>query len=307
MENTSTPSIESASSSVNIPTEPLTNEIDNDFRSGFINDELQLETAIEEPTEEPIKKEIKQETFKMKVDGKEYDVPKEDVIKYAQQYVATQKRMEVMKSEKIKIDNYAKELDQVAGMLKSGKPEVIRDIFKRLDVDFDKIVIERARDLYAESQMPDSEKKTLKLQRELDEFKQRELFFKQQEHQRREQYNQQKAIEEISIEIPKAIKSVGLDDLPWVQQRIAQVWQAALSKNQTPTAIQVAQYVKKEVDEFKASSLKNTDADTLAKLLGPRAKEISEKISPQKRIYKSVDSPEQSSGKITYTKKSDWK
>jgi len=255
-------------------------------------------------------------TFKLKVDGKEEEATLTDLIAEAQQFRAAKNALQQarefrnqLKEEKAKVNQMGNTLNAVANVFKSGNLDQIATVFNSLGVNFDQLAVAHTKALYEEDMLPPDQKEARKLKKQLDESNRRTKSLEEEQNKQLYNYQLQQAQVHLETEIPTAIKQVGLNGNPNVVRRIAEVWANALRNGQSVTALQVAQFVKNEREQSGLIDI-NADAEEILKRLGPKAKEIQKKLSPQPRYEagdKSRTVEPETKTKGGYILEKDWK
>ena len=268
--------------------------------------------AEELDAKQPANKEAKpdlQQKVKLKVNGREIEAPLADVIKQAQQYQASEVKLENLKQAKAKVDQTLQQVQAMGNILKSGNPEQISEIFKALGVDFTKVAAKHVKQLFDRDMMPPEQRKQYELEQQVKQLRAQQEQQRQMEMARIQQYHDQKAAEELQIEIPKALKEVKLNTSPEIIARIAQVWQSALRAGKNPTAVQVASFVKQQVENERRALVQGLDTNGLREVLGDKANELARSLQPKKQYVQSDKFKPTTKAEPTpkYTKFSDWK
>ena len=182
-------------------------------------------------------------TYKMKVDGEEIELSREEVIKYAQMGKAGQKRM--AEASQIK-----KEAQQLVQMLRDNPEAVLAD---PAILGSDEKVIELAqkilsRALENEQKSPETKQKEA-LEKELEDL--RRKVKDDEERKSAEEYERMVSEQESQLEeqITEAIETSGLPKSPFVLKRLADVLLAAAENDKDVSPKQAMNIVKREMQK----------------------------------------------------------
>ncbi len=265
---------------------------------------------IAKPEHQTEPKADQQQLVKLKVNGQETEAPLSEVVKMAQKYQASEVKLEGLKAAKAQIDSQMAQVRQIGQILKSGNVDHIEKIFENFGIDFSKLALVKTKMLFDHDMLSPEQKKMVGMEKQLKQHQAHQEMLRQQEFQRVQAYHDQKASEELGIEIPKALREVDLKASPEIIARIAQVWQSALRAGKNPTATQVAQYVKGQVETERRALLQGADANKIRELLGDKANELVRSLTPKNKYvqtpsFQKTSEVKQKTG--PYTKFSDWK
>ena len=251
----------------------------------------------------------KNQTIKLKVNGKEIEQPLSEVVKMAQLYQASEIKLENLKQQKAQVDGQIQQVQALGKIMKSGNPEHISEVFKMLGVDFNKVAAQHVKKMFDLDMMPAEQKKAYQLEQQVKQLQAQQHQQNQMEQARIQQYHDQKAAEELQIEIPKALKEVNLQTSPEIIARIAQVWQSALRAGKNPTATQVASYVKGMIENERRALVQGLDTEGLKNVLGDKANELAKALQPKKTFVQSdkFSKTPKAEPQSTYIKQSDWR
>jgi hypothetical protein len=195
----------------------------------------------------------------LKVNGKTIEKNYSEIKEMAQKYEATQQKLETAKKEaqdarrmKTELTSQQDAVKQLLGVLAKGDIETVADfVDQKLNGGkaFNEAVIKYALKLFEHSKMSPEQREALENKKLIEKYR-REAETNQKEQQQRQfemQVNQWS--EHIGLEVPKALKEVGLPDTQFVREHVITTWRNALERGQNPTAAAVASFVKKRLDE----------------------------------------------------------
>ena len=263
----------------------------NDIAKKAANQETESEPddswVGEEATEEPV--EEVPATYKIKVNGKEQEVSLDDLIKDAQQFRATNIRLEDVKAANAKLNEYSKQLDNIAGIFKGGDVDSIKEVFNRLrgDGSFEQLALKQVKDMFDEEMMPQDKRDALRFKKELEKAHKEKTKYEDMERERVNQIQTQHAANWLKEVIPAALSKAGMKENPAIVQRYAEVWKLALNAGKQPTPDQVAQYVKDEMEQNGLISI-DEDPESLLKRLKPeQLKALQAKLNPKPKFVAS--------------------
>jgi hypothetical protein len=273
----------------------LTNQ-DSETTHSF-DDESLAEPA--EPFEAPTDK------VKLKVYGKEFELPIDEGISAAQQHYAAQNQLKEVNEARSKLMNQAVQVKQLMDVMQSGNPEVLAELFRHLGQDFDAIATRRVKELFDFDIMTPEQKRAYQMQKQLERYKAHEQ--QQLQAQQQQQYHAQIAAtaQQIVPQMQEAIKTTGLPNTPAVLKRMAEVAMAARKNGTLQNVNQVAAYVKQELESIKMNDFSQYDVDQLLKVI-PKEKvqQIIEKRTPVKKFTMDKSAPARSK---QMAKKPTWK
>ena len=197
----------------------------------------------DEPKDEP-------KSFKIKVDGKELEIPEDKVPQMLQKAIGAEKRFE--EANKIKQEAY-----EFANYIKTNPIEAM----KRAGVDFEKLAVDHVYEQVRYDAMSDEEKRAHDLEKdnqikdqELQRYKDQEAAeIKRREEQEQERKLQQSAIQQQQILEQQMIQALDGSDLPknkFTVSRIVQYMKSAISKGYMDVTPQdVLKYVESDYQE----------------------------------------------------------
>lgn len=236
--------------------------------SDAVEEESQ-EASGEEPSEAEVKdaaKEVKAkevkgsdgELFKVKIDGVEEELTKDQLIRYAQMGKSGQKAMQERAELRKSIESFIEAL--------KANPESVLE--EDLGLNMDEIAQRRlARRLEEEALSPE-EKERRALKKELEEIKSR--YAKEKEEQERAAYESEVAKYEAELEtqVTEAFEKHQLPKKPIFLSRMADLLEEAYSRNLNVTPVQIAAAIKEDWLNETKSALGAFDDDALESMLG---------------------------------------
>lgn len=232
-------------------------------------------------------KKTSEDTYKIKVDGEEVELSKEEMVRYAQMGKAGQKRM--AEAAQIK-----KEAAELIDMLRSDPEAILADpaILGSSDevIKFAQKIL--AKQLEEEQKSPEIREKE-QLQKEVEEL--RKQMKEESERKQRDEYERLVAQEETKLqnEINEAIDSSGLPASPFVLKRISDVLIMAAENNKDISPKQAMSIVKKEMMKDIKELIGSSPEDALEDLIGSdRIKSLRKKqLAKVKEQAKQVEVP----------------
>lgn len=276
-------------------------------------------------TDEPLDQEmVEQETrpdlIKLKVNGKIIETTQEGVIELAQKYAASEKRLEEAKGVERQAHERLAAVDELIHTMRRASPAQASALMREVGIDFDKLAIERAVELFDYENMPPEQRRAIELE-------QRERAFEMEQRRLQEQQQQAQAAQltkqhAVALEqaVPPALEEVGLPKSKYVLDRMTVIWKEAVDRKMISEprsldeyhrqARNVARYVKAEMQQHGMLNIAAMPADKLAETLGPRLQEVIQTINkarPQpvarrENIRRPAQQP-----KSGYIRASDWK
>lgn len=197
--------------------------------------------------------------IKLKVNGKTIEKTQAEVVKMAQLYSATEMKLETAKKEilearevKSQLQTQQNAVRDLLGVMQRGEIDKISEfVHEKLGAGdlWDKAIVKAALQLYEVAKMSPEQREALENRKLVTKLRAEAEERTKSEKQRAYDYEVNQWSEHINIEVPKAIKMVGLPDTAFVREHIISTWRAAIERGQTPTAAAVANYVKKRLDE----------------------------------------------------------
>lgn len=216
---------------------------------------------------------------KLKVNGKIIEKTQDEVVKMAQLYSATEMKLETAKKEIEEARSTKRELQtqqnavrDLLGVMQRGEIDKISEfVHEKLGAGdlWDKAIVQAALKLYEISKMSPEQRESLENKKLVTKLRAEAEERTKSEKQRAYDYEVNQWSEHINVEVPKAIKMVGLPDTAWVRSHIISTWRAAIERGQSPTAAAVANYVKKQLEESKM--LGNNKVELKQVVTRPRA------------------------------------
>lgn len=232
-----------------------------ELTEGFTDDALDQgneQEALATP-DEGEEDDFLQDKVKLKVNGKTTEHSMSEVVKMAQQYQATNIKLEQAKQE-------VQQAKQMQGQLHSQQEAIkaILQVLQKGDIDtiadfvaehlqagdrFNQAIIQYALKQYELAKLPpelreaEANKKLLARMRKEAEDRQRV------DQQRAYEFKVNQWTDYLNTELPKAMETVGLPNTDWVRDQVIQTWRVALENGQTPTAKAVAQFVQQRLKQ----------------------------------------------------------
>lgn len=202
----------------------------------------------EEESETPVPRK-----FKLKVNKDIHEASEEQVVEYAQKFLAAQ---DILARSKETSQRAQQELQQAqrrgqaigafVQAIRTGNIEVIEELAERQNLPLEKIVIGLASKYMERDALDPSERRAMDLEKQLKRMQAEQQRQQQAAEQRKREYMAARAAEHIEAEMPDAIKAAGLPNTTDVKRRILELWGAALEAGFAPTAKQIAAKVKQE-------------------------------------------------------------
>jgi hypothetical protein len=199
----------------------------------------------------------------LKVNGKEITKPYSEIKEMAQKYSATEMKLETAKKEISEArqakEQFAKREEAVRNLLaiiQKGDFETINEFASTtlgMGDNFNRAVIQYALKLYEQSKMTPEQKRAAENEKLISRYRQQEEERKRADEQRAFQYQVNQYEQHIAVELPKAIKQVGLPDNEFIREQVIITWRNAVEQGQTPTAAAVAAHVKDKLNKAKVS------------------------------------------------------
>lgn len=174
--------------------------------------------AVEQPAQEAAPQAVQAEErkYKLKVNGREVELPEAEVIKRAQKAEAADERFR-MASEK---EKKAAELEAFAKAVESGDTTTLE---KRLGKDKFRKMAEQYLIKYIEhEQLSPEQKRVLELEQTLKEKEEAEKAAQAAKDAELREMYQQKAAEDIDLEMSETLKALGKKPTPRLVARIAE-------------------------------------------------------------------------------------
>lgn len=198
------------------------------------------------------------ETITLKVNGKEISKPMTEVIKLAQQAIAAGNIMEKVKAERADAQKGKQELNSMrtavntlVGLFEKGDFGTVADLFHQkapqLGQAFEKGAIQYALKLYQLSQMAPDAREAHDAKRELERMRKENQTRTQREAKQQHEYHVNTIREQITKELPVALKQVGLPHNRVVTEYVLSTWKTAIERGQSPTLAAVAGYCKERM------------------------------------------------------------
>lgn len=204
-----------------------------------------------------------EEMITLKVNGKNIERTRSEVVKAAQLYEATEVKLEAAKKQleeakglQAKVGEQQQLIRNIIGVLQRGDLDTIGEFASEYlnagDV-FNKAVVNYALKLYELSRMSPEQREAFENKRLLTKMRNEAEQRAKQDQERAYEYQVNQWSQHIAVEIPKAIAEVGLVDSPFIREHIVSAWRNAIERGQNPTATAVAQFVKERLDAAKIS------------------------------------------------------
>lgn len=201
------------------------------------------------------------EKITLKVNGKSVEHSFDEVKEMAQKYAATSMKLETAKREieearavKTQLQSQQTAVRDLLGIMQRGEIDKISEfVHEKLGVGdvWDKAIIKEALRFWEIAKMSPEQREAIENRKLVQRLRAEAEERNKSEQQRAYEYQVNQWAEHINIEVPKAIKTVGLPDTAFIREHIISTWRAAIERGQTPTASAVANFVKKRLDEAK--------------------------------------------------------
>lgn len=183
-------------------------------------------------------KKVNEDTFKLKVDGKEFELSREEMVKYAQLGKAGQKRMQ-------KAAEIEKQTIAFLEELKANPRKVLKD--PALGVDVIKMAQEiLAEQLEEEAKSPEQREKE-SLMKELEELRNKQKTDEETRKTSERERMYQEVAQDLEVKVIDALEKTGLPRKGAVLNKIADVMNVALENNIKISPLQAAQLAKEEL------------------------------------------------------------
>lgn len=221
--------------------------------------EAQTPAVAAQPTPTEIKK------MKLKIDGKEQELPEDEVIRYAQQGKAANQRFE-------EASRMRKEAQDMVNLIKTNPMAVLND--PRIGVNFRELAEQYLAEQLKQEMMTPEQKRVAEMEKQMKTYKDRD----EQERTQAEQIQYQKMVEhyakEYETKITSALAENGIPKTPFSAKRMAYWIEKSEQNGMDVSPKDLARLVKEDFEaEFKAM-YDSADEDQLLALLGKNADKI---------------------------------
>lgn len=228
------------------------------------------------------------EKITLKVNGKSVQKTMKEVIELAQKYSATEMKLETAKKEitearaiKEKYTTQSGAIKDLLDVMKNGNIDMIHDfVDQRLGASqaWNKGVIDYVLKLWEQSKYTPEQKEAHENKKQLARMQQEHEERVKADAERAQQYQINQWTQHLDVEVPKALKEIGLPDSEFVRGHVLSTWRAALERGQTPTALAVANYVKSQLEASKLN-YQGQPSRIAAMPSQPRPKATAESVS----------------------------
>lgn len=215
------------------------------------------------------------EMIALKVNGKTIEKSLDEIKALAQQQIAGEAKLEVAKKQieeakqaKAQADNQVSAIRQMLTVLQRGDFDTIAEFaHEKLNAGraFDEGVIKYALKLYEMAQMTPEQREAVENRKLVEKYKRDAEERQRLDRQRAMEYQVNQWTQHIAVEVPKAIKAVGLPDTDLVREHIVSTWRTALENGQNPTPMAVANFVKQRFEAAKLTHAPKAPAPTRPK------------------------------------------
>ncbi len=210
-----------------------------------------------EAAKEAIKEEIRR--LKLKIDGKEEELPEDEVIRLAQLGKASNKRFEEAKAMRT-------QAEQFLAMLKKDPKSVLSD--PRIGIDLKKFAEQVVWEHIEEQSLSPEQKRARDVERELEKYKSQEEERKKTEAERQMQALHERYAADYDRKISTALASSGLPKTPATVKRMAEYLYSAVQNGYDLEPSDLVEQVRKDyLDDIK-QLFGQTEGDQLLAFLG---------------------------------------
>lgn len=197
----------------------------------------------------------------LKVNGKNIEKPYSEIKEMAQKYEATSMKLETAKKEITEARDMKKQLGSqqeavknLLGVLQRGDVDTIVDFVEEhlggANV-FKQKMVQYAIRLGEYARMSPEQREAIENKKLIQKFKADGEARERADKERSWNYEVNQWSQHLNVEVPKAIKLVGLQDSEFTRESIISAWRAAIERGQNPTAAAVASFVKSRLESAK--------------------------------------------------------
>lgn len=201
---------------------------------------------------------------KVKLDGKELDVPYQELVESYQLKSSSHKKFQEAADAK----------RQVTEFLSRAKEDPW-SLLQQLGLDPDELATKRAADRLEWEMMPEDKRRLIEKERDVTKREKELKKFEDEREQQRQQQLAHQVEQELDLEIGEVLKTKGLKPTPKVVARIAEVMIAALESGQTIPAAKALERVDADVFDEAFHYLEQLPSEVLLSRL---PKELLKKI-----------------------------
>ena len=233
---------------------------------------------VQEPKEEP-KEEKPVEKIKLKIDGEEVEMTKDEVIREAQKAKAVEKRFR-------EADAKEKALLEKLGDFESIKKDPVRGLSK-LGIDFYKLAEDKLTEKLYYDSLPDDQKKAKEADKKLRELDEREKTISERELSIQADKDSEAWLNHHDNVINKALKNSEIPDTKGIRQRITSYYIAAEEELNAKQDYETDVYEYLPVDKV-LELVKGDIADDMKAFIGKMSMEEAEKVLGKDAVKKIV-------------------
>jgi hypothetical protein len=197
----------------------------------------------------------------LKVNGKNITKPYSEIKEMAQKYEATSMKLETAKKEitearamKQQLGSQQEAVKNLLGVMQRGEIDTMVDFITEhlggADV-FNQRLVQYAIKLGEQARMSPEQREAIANKKLIQKFKADSEAREKADKEKSWNYEVNQWSQHINIEIPKAIRTVGLPDTEFTRESIISAWRAAIERGQQPTAAAVASFVKGRLEASK--------------------------------------------------------
>lgn len=259
-----------------------------------IEQEQDINDVFESPTNETVD-ELPPGTIQLKVNGKIIETTSEKVIEMAQKFAASEARFEKAKAINAEAQQKLADINNyIAAVQNARSSKEASQLLSRAGIDFDRLAIDRAIELYETANMDPKD-------RELLELREREQTYAQQEEYRRQmeaKQNHEKSVstyaQVLNHVVPDVLKKLNLPQNEQIISMGSQVWADGIKSGvfSEPKsgeefysqAEKSFAYVKKNLTANQRAYINSLNEDELVKVLGPKARAIAAKVAQPRPV-----------------------
>lgn len=226
----------------------------------------------------------------LKVYDNEVKLSSDEVIQLAQKQLASETKFEELKeknrqfhAEVASFEQKKESMRQFFGMLSSGDPEQVVDVFNALGEmfpgvpSFDQLVDSYINNTLEWNNLSEPERKLRVVEREKAKIEAEKKRLEEEHSRRIKEENGKAAFANVMAVLPGAFQEVGLENNPTNLRRVAEVWQQTLvhdakappDKRFNLTPRQVVEYVKNEQSKRRYDDLSGLSDEELLQKLPP--------------------------------------
>jgi len=202
--------------------------------------------------------------YKVKIDGRELDIPDEELVRGYQLRQVSQRRMEEAASSR-------KQVAALLNNLKTNRGAAIAELLNHPEVglNFEEIATEHLAQKFQRQAMDPRERELLEAREQLAAYKQQEESRAQAEQKAQNDRFVAEYRKEIQADIDKHVKSAGLPETPRIKNQVVSYLRKAVEAGYTDlTAKDVMPLVKRDFEADVRALVSGRDGPSIAALLG---------------------------------------